>query len=251
MYILFLDESGTPPKPGVAYPRRFVVGGLIIAESAWHAVRDGFQGLKVRHGVRGEVKWRYFAPSNDDARNPMRAKSVEERNAIRADIYRLLVQHKSIRTMACVVSAEAGYTLHSVNTQEDLYELGYKGVTERFQYFLQDVSKSSGRKEFGIIVADHRGPADDRSLRKEHQKLLHSTGSFISDYKNLIESLFLTPSHMSIGVQLADMVAGAVWRKYERDDDQWYNAVEPTLRRSATGVIDGYGIVKMPKKNWI
>jgi Protein of unknown function (DUF3800) len=72
----------------------------------------------------------------------------------------------------------------------------------------------------------------------------------ISQYGNLVESLFLAPSHISIGVQLADMVAGAIWRKYERDDSDWYNFVEPTLRRSKTGVIEGYGIVKMPKSGW-
>lgn len=122
--------------------------------------------------------------------------------------------------------------MQSVNTQEDIYSLAYKGVTERFQYYLQDLSKASARKEYGIIVYDHRGPADDKALRGEHQKLTYSTGQFISKYENLVETLFLAPSHISIGVQLADMVAGAIWRKYERDDEEWFNHVEPTLRRS-------------------
>ena len=250
MHILFLDESGTPPKPGQSHPRRFVVGGLIIPEGVWHAVRDGLHGLKVRYGVRGELKWRFFAPANDDLKNPLRQKTPIERNAIRADIYRLISTHKGITTVACVVSAAAAYKLPATTCQADLYALAYKGVTERFQYYLQDLSKTTGRKEYGIIVCDQRGPADDRALRGEHQKLVYSSGQNISNYKNLIETLFLSPSHLSIGIQLADMVAGAVWRRYERDDDEWYNFVEPTLRRSKEGKVDGFGIVKMPKIGW-
>lgn len=250
MHILFLDESGTPPKPNSEYPKRFVVGGLIIAESAWHAIRDGLQGLKIRYKVRGEIKWRYFAPSNEDAKNPMRALDTETRNAIRKDIYRLIASYKSIRTIACVISAKAAYRMPSVVCQDDIYGLAYKGVTERFQYYLQGLSKETGRKEYGIIVCDQRSKKDDSNLIAEHQKLMHSTGRFISKYPNLIETVFLSPSHISIGVQLADMVAGAIWRNYERGDDEWFKLVEPTLRRNEHGVIEGFGIIKMPKNGW-
>ncbi len=251
MHLLFLDESGTPPKATVADPGRFVVGGLIIAESIWHIVRDGFQGLKVRHGVRGELKWRYFAPTNTDDRNPMRDLPPAQRNAIRADVYRLLGQHKSITSLACIVSCKAAYGMDSITDQADIYGLAYKGVSERFQYHLQDLSKLSGRKELGIIVSDHRGPKDDTALRAQHQKLIHSTGKFISTYTNIVETLFFAPSHLSVGVQLADMISGAVWRKYERNDAEWYDFVEPTMRKNTKGVVEGYGLIKMPKNGWV
>ncbi len=251
MHILFLDESGTPPKPGTEYPRRFLVGGLIVAESVWHAIRDGLQGLKIRHKVRGEIKWRYFSPSNNDLKNPMRALDPLGRNAIRADVYRLIASHKSVTTMACVVSTKAAYAMPSVTCQDDVYALAYKGITERFQYFLQDLSKNSGRKEFGLIVCDQRSRKDDSTLIAEHQKLVHSTGQFISKYNNLVETVFLVPSHISIGIQLADMVAGAIWRYFERGDDEWFKFVEPTLRRSPSGSTAGFGLIKMPKNGWV
>lgn len=250
MHILFLDESGTPPKPGKERPSKFVVAGIIIPESIWHSIRDGLHGLKVRHGVRGEIKWRYFAPSNDDKQNPMRALSHDSRNAVRTDIYKLIASNRSVKTLAVVVSSKAAYAMHSVNCQNDIYALAYKAVTERFQYYLQDVGKQTARKEFGLIVSDHRSSSDDNALRGQHQKLVYSTGKNISNYKNIVESLFLCPSHLSIGVQLADLVAGAVWRKYERDDDVWFNHVAPTLRTNSDGKVDGFGLVKMPTKGW-
>lgn len=250
MYFLFMDESGTPPKPNVLEPRYFVVAGLIVPERAWHRLRDGLMGLKIRHKVRGELKWRYFSPNNDDQRNPMRKLPQEARDEIRADAYKLICSIRSVRTVACVVSNAAAYEMQSVNEQQDIYHLGYKGVTERFQYHLQDVSREVGQKQLGIVVADHRGSNDDRLLRQVHQKLLYSKGEFISNYKNLIEGLFLEPSHLSIGIQLVDLAAGAVWRKFERGDERWFEALAPSFRASGDGEIDGYGLVRSPKRGW-
>ena len=139
----------------------------------------------------------------------------------------------------------------SINTPDDIYHLTYKTITERFQYYLQDISKETGRKEYGIVISDHRGSGDDKRLRAHHQKLLYSSAEFISTYKNLVESLFLQPSNLSIGIQFADMVAGAIWRRYERKDETWYGLVEPSLRRNASGDPAGYGIIKVPKRDWI
>lgn len=250
MHILFMDESGTPPKSGAAEPRYFVVAGVIVPETAWHRLRDGLMGLKIRHRVRGELKWRYFSPANDDSRNPMRSIAQAERDEIRSDVYKLIAGIRTIKTLACVVSTAAAYDMSSVNDQQDIYHLGYKGITERFQYFLQDISRELGNKEHGIIVADHRGSNDDKLLRQVHHKLLYSKNQFISNYRNLIEGLFLEPSNLSVGIQVADLVAGAVWRKFERGDDTWFKRLEGTFRASAAGVVDGFGLVKSPKGGW-
>jgi hypothetical protein len=138
----------------------------------------------------------------------------------------------------------------AIETQEDLYHGTYKPVTERFQYYLQDMSRIVGSAQYGIVVADHRGQQDDKRLRGHHQKLLHSSGEFTSTYKNLIEGLFLEPSNLSVGIQLADLVAGSVWRKFEREDSTWYDLLAPSIRRGLNGSVDGYGIVRFPKKNW-
>jgi hypothetical protein len=251
MHILFVDESGTPPKPGKRYPRYFVVGGIIIPENAWHRIRDAMLGLKIRHRIRGELKWRYFSPNNDDPKNPIRKLDQISRDHIRAELYRIICTENSVKTIASVCSPSASYQMPSIVGPDDIYHLTYKTVSERFQYYLQDLSSVVGRKEFGIIVGDHRGPQDDKRLRRHHQMLLHSSAEFTSTYDHLVEGLFLEPSNLSVGIQLADMVSGAVWRKYERDDDKWYQAVEPSIRRGPSGELLGYGIVKTPKRGWV
>lgn len=251
MQLLFVDESGTPPKPGRPRPHYFVVGGVIIPENAWPRLRDAILGMKVRRKIRGEFKWRYFAPHNDEPENPMRHLGQSDRDSIRTEVYGIMGAKRSLKSLAAVCSIRAAYRMASVNTQDDIYHLTYKAITERFQYHLQDLSKESGRREYGIIIGDPRGGSDDKHLRAHHQKLLHSSAEFISTYKNLIESLFFQPSNLSIGIQFADVMAGAVWRKYERNDQRWYELIEPTLRRNASGEVDGFGLIKVPKRNWI
>lgn len=249
MHILFVDESGTPPKPGTSSPKYFVVGGVIIPAGAWHRLRDAVLGLKLRHKIRGEIKWRYFAPKNEDIQNPMRGLSQDKRNQIRTDMLRIMTSEASVKAIACVCSAAAAYEIPSNETQDDIYHGTYKPLTERFQYYLQDLSRRTGDKQYGIIVADHRGRQDDHRLRSHHQKLLYANAEYISKYGNLIEGL-LQPSNLSVGIQLADLVAGSVWRKFEQGDSTWYDLLVPCIRTSATGAVEGHGIVKYPKRNW-
>lgn len=250
MHLLFVDESGTPPKPGAASPWYFVVGGIIIPEGTWHRLRDAVLGLKLRCQIRGEIKWRYFSPENHDPTNPMRGMDQATKNQIRVDLIRIITSEASVKTIGCICSAAAAYEIPSNTTQADLYHGTYKPVTERFQYYLQDLSRSVGGKQFGIIVGDHRGKQDDTRLRSHHQKLLHAKTEYISKYNNLIEGLFLHPSNLSIGIQFADLVAGAIWRKFERGDSTWYDLVAPSIRTNTAGSADGHGIIKYPKLNW-
>src|SRR5687768_15788660 len=97
MQILFMDESGTPPADGRSGARYFVLGGVVIPESAWHRIRDNLYGMKIRRKVRGELKWRYFAASNEDSRNPLRNLSQTERDEIRTELYKILCQERDVR----------------------------------------------------------------------------------------------------------------------------------------------------------
>jgi len=250
MHLLFVDESGTPPKPGKEHPRYFVMAAVIIAEHKWSGIRDALFGLKRRRNIRGEIKWRHFAPDNDDASNPMRGLTQIDRDSIREELFGIITKQKNgITSIAAVCSAETAYKIPRVKTQEDIYRLTYKVLTERFQYYLQDCSTPSCT-EFGIIICDHRGAQDDKRLRAHHQMLVHAAGGTTSIYRNLVESLFLQPSHQSIGIQFADLVAGAVWRKFERQDDRFFNLIEASLRRDRQGKIAGYGLIKVPKDGW-
>jgi len=250
MHLLFVDESGTPPKPGQAGQAYFVIAGVVIPEDRWVGMRGKLIGLKRRMGYRGELKWRYFAPNNHQNENPMKEWDQASRNDFRLEVFKILTDAKSCRILAGVSESPTAFGLGNVNSQEDLYFRTYKPVTERFQYLLQDITSASGRDTLGLIVADHRGRDGDESMRMQHERLIRETGKYTSQYGNFVESLFFVPSHLSIGVQFADMVAGAIWRAQSHNDRTWFDLLRPSFRTSSSGAIDGYGIARFPKNGW-
>jgi hypothetical protein len=83
VYLCFIDESGTPPKPSASSPRPyFVLAGVIIHEAQWHSVAKELDTLRrlPQFRVLGEVKWRFFGNENRDERNSVGHLSAELRN---------------------------------------------------------------------------------------------------------------------------------------------------------------------------
>lgn len=165
-------------------------------------------------------------------------------------MFAIITRRKAVRIIACVTSVAAGYEQAYVDDEEDLYGYTYKCVSERFQYFLQDMGRTVGSSQLGIIVADHRGRSQDERLRLLHHDFIDRDAPIFANYANYVETLFLTPSHHSVGIQFADMVAGAIGRKFNSDDSFYYDLIERSFRRAANGRVEGYGIAKFPARSW-
>lgn len=250
MHLLFVDESGTPPKPESPNQGYFVIAGLVIPEDRWSGMRDKLVGLKRAKGYRGELKWRFFAPNNSDDDNPMIEWEQVRKNELRDSVFKIVTDTKSCKIVACASESLTSYSLGNVNSQSDLYFRTYKPVTERFQYLLQDITKASGRDTMGLIVADHRGKGDDDNMRIQHERLIREATKYTSNYGNFIEGLFFAPSHLSIGIQLVDMIAGAIWRAQAFNDRTWYDRLRPSFRQSPAGSVSGWGMVRFPTAGW-
>lgn len=251
MYLCFIDESGSPPKPGQkGRPPFFVIAGIIIHEAQWHDIASELKALKARpeYKVRGEIKWRFFGPENEAPDNSVAHLDQAKRDSFREALYAIVTKRKAVKVICTVANVEAAYKTAYVKSEEDLYSYTYKGVSERFQYFLQDMERTVGSRQVGIMVADHRGKAQDDGLRSRHHRMIDENAPVFSNYHNYIETIFLTPSHHSVGIQFADMVAGAIGRKFNSNDGHYFDRIEPSFRRSASGKVDGFGIVRFPSR---
>lgn len=253
MQILFIDESGTPPNPDkIKAPEIFVLGGVIIPDGIWHDLNTKFSIIKNKYKVSGELKWRHFYVSNNESKmktHSLSHLSWEKRNKLRSDLIELISKEESLVLLACVVDTNVAFQKSYMKTKSDLYQNAYKCMTERFQYYLQDISKERGEKNNGIIICDHRNSRDDQSLQNLHQKLVVANDQYYSTYKNLIEGVFMAPSHHSLGIQLADLVAGSVTRFYYYNDQRFFPLIKKKFR-SQNKKIEGFGIVYVPKNDF-
>jgi len=253
MHFCFIDESGTPPKKDSkkAQPY-FVIAGVVMHESQWHAIATEVRQLcaKPQYSITGEIKWRYFGSHNDEPGNSVIHLDQAARDAFRREFFNIITKRKSVKIIACVASAAAAYETKYVKNEEDLYHYTYKPVSERFQYHLQELSRLVGDRQLGLMVADHRGRKQDDDFRADHLDLVQRESRYVSTYGNFVECVFLTPSHMSIGVQFADMVAGAIGRAANLKDKTFFDVIKPSFRASPLGKYEGFGLVKFPAKTW-
>jgi hypothetical protein len=247
MQLFFIDESGTiPPKDKTSDINFFTLGGIVISEDLWYELDKELTKLKLRFNIVGEIKWRYFAPQHPNAKlNPLSHLTKDQKETLRYSIFHLIAKFKSIRLICALVDIESAYGLNYIQCQNDLYWHAYKEMTEKFQYYLKDLSHTVGNKINGIIICDHRQPKDDHQLRYLHQTLLTDSEREYSNYRNLIEGVFLAPSHFSVGIQLADMVAGAVYRNFTRQDSRYFDTIKQSLK--VDGVPTDYSLIRWPQ----
>jgi hypothetical protein len=223
------------------------LGGIVIPEDIWAKLAADLARLKAQYAIDGEIKWRYFAPDRGGKPHALSHLSAVERESLRTQLYQAVGKYKSVRLICVVSNTERAYGQPYIKTADDIYWYSYKQLTERFQYYLQDLERTVGQKLNGIVVCDHRGPKDDARLRELHHKLLNSDKGTISSYGNMVEGLFIAPSHLSVGIQFADMVAGAVFRVYKANDKRYAEQIKASFRTSPVGKVEGYGLVKFPK----
>ncbi len=247
MHLFFLDESGTVIPKNKKHTKYFIIGGVIIPEIHWYEIYKKLRDIKKQYKINSEIKWRYFSPNNQEQENGMKHLSFDVRNEVREKLYNVITSYKSIKVISTITDIEEAYKLPYINNQDDLYWYSYKQTLERFQYYLQDLSRESGAEFNGLIIIDNRLSCDDDKLRNLHYKVMITDKENYSQFNNLIEGLFIAPSHLSVGIQFADLVAGAIFRKYEKNDSKYYDKIKKSIRNK-NGNILGYGIVEFPKK---
>jgi hypothetical protein len=245
MHLLFIDESGSLSPVGKNKPDdKFVLGGFIISEDTWFKVDADLKSLKKRYNVEMEIKWRYFYQKKDKSTSISHL-NEQEKEQFRTDIFSVIAKYKSIKIISAIADIGLCYQRSHINSDDDLYWYAYKRLIERFQYYLQDLSREAGAKMNGIAICDHRERKQDKRLQNMHYKMMHGQEQHISKFANILEGVFIVPSHYSTGIQLADMVAGGVYRWYAKNDDRFFNQFYQRIRKSPSGNIEGYGIVKI------
>lgn len=66
-------------------------------------------------------------------------------------------------------------------------------------------------------------------------------GTYFVKFPNFCDALIFVDSDYSAGIQVADFCAGAIYRKYEKEDDIFFNILKPAIR-THKGNINGAGI---------
>jgi hypothetical protein len=244
MKIMFLDESGDHNLRLIdrQYPL-FVLGGIIVDKE--YAEGELTQKLSA-------FKRELFGNENlilhtaDITRNRNGFERLKE-SAFRQEFYVRLNQLMSelqYTVVACAIRKDRHLSRYGVAAL-DPYLLSLDVLVERF---CMEIGTVEGG---GLIVAERRDPTLDHELELAWLNLkIQGTRYFqANQIERRILGLNLRDKKSNLaGLQLADLVVTPIGRKLlGKTLKEDYRIVESKLRRSATGKVEGYGLVVLPK----
>lgn len=227
MYLLFLDESGTPDD-GV-----FAVGGIAVRADHWPNLRRRWDECLAASGwPQGkELKWSGTI-------------NGEVPPAVADAVYDCLTG-LPVHCFTTVLWPEVGKGNYEefFGTEEDTYATALMFIAERFQRFLAQ------NDSYGAIVLDSRRREVDDRMRQFFTRIQRE-GTPFAELERIVDGLLLGPSHFSLGLQLADLVVGPARSSQfglgdgSRRHKQLIESVY--CRHPASGEVDGVGIKFFP-----
>lgn len=224
MYLLFLDESGTPDDD------LFALGGFAVKAQDWHLLRERWHGCLAAAGwpPDRELKWSGTA-------------SGEVPPAVADAAYECLPT-LDIECFVTVLYPKLGGNDEFFGSDEDTYSTALMFIAERYQRFLDH------HDAYGVIVLDSRMREADDRLRRFFTRMQRE-GTPFTELERIVDGLLFGPSHFSLGLQLADLVVGCTRAATFKlgDNTRWYRGLEPVFaRHPSTGEIEGVGLKVFP-----
>lgn len=228
MYILYLDESGSPGNQDEAH---FVIAGCAVFERQTYFVHGAMERF-CRDIFEEEDAVEFHASHMAGGKGaPWRRIGRTASRERLAELYDLIGSQNVVLFGAVVEKQKA------LADGRDPVELAFKEVCQRFDIYLanrEDLEKNDLHR--GLVVMDRNREEDRlrplvlgwRRAGTEHGRLRH-----------FAEVPLFADSRATRLLQVADLVAFALFRRYEHGDAQYLDRIQHKFDCDASGRING------------
>lgn len=245
MYIVFIDESGQPGgwnnienSLTSNSSNFFTLSGFMVDANNILEITSKLKDIKLKYNLNPscEIKW--------SCSYSKLGLSFEQYKDMKKDIIHMISQYNN-SVIGIVMDKENCYKNRSdIKNHHDLYAFALNLLMERV---CMEISDRDGRNSTtpALMFTDSRKNDNNNKLDKELQisyLRARSMGTHYIKFPNFGESLLFIDSNYSSGIQLADFCAGAIHKKFENNDDEFFNILLPAIRKNKLGNIYGYGI---------
>jgi len=225
MYLLYADESGTTKDPNQQY---FVLAGFCVFERQGYWISEKLDRIAERfnpadpnsvelHGspmLNGSGFWR-------------RQLRTDREQAIQDALEAFMRSHPNNRIFASVIKKV------SISPQDPV-EFAFEQLASRFDHYLKRLHKN-GDTQRGLIVFDKSTYETTLQTLATDFRTVGYTWDVI---RNLAEVPLFLDSRASRLIQLADLIAFAIFRNYERGDSRFYSIIQSRFD-SEGGIVHG------------
>lgn len=235
MHLLYLDESGGVNDTS---HRHFVLAGVSVFERQSHWVSERLDQIAARFDEADPGAIELHASPMLSGVKFWRSQPADKRRQAVVDALTVLANsHVSTRIFAAVIDKRHVGALDSV-------ELAFEELVVRFDHYLMRLYRGGDRQR-GLIVFDKtREEAAIQNLALNFKRIGHSRG-FV---RNMAEVPVFLDSRASRLVQLADLVAYSIFRRYERGDSSLFDIIRPRFD-AAGGTVHGLFLLGQPSED--
>jgi hypothetical protein len=219
MYILYLDDSGSPLNPAEDH---FVLGGVALFERKTYWIERDLNALAeavAPEGVESHDLEFHASAIRRGKEAHWKGIPKPERVKIIGNVLQILADAGRGAVSFAVAVHKPSYP-HS-----DPVELAFEELMNRFDLLLKRLHRDDNTQR-GLIVMDNTTKKQTfRSLARHFKSL----GTRWGTLKNIVEAPFFVDSKVSRPMQLADHLAYAVFRRYQYGDASLLDLVAHTF----------------------
>ncbi|MBC7952204.1 MAG: DUF3800 domain-containing protein [Rhodospirillaceae bacterium] len=212
MHLLYLDDSGGAND---ASHRFFVLAGVCVFERQGHWMSEQLDQVAARFDEADPSSVELHASPMVTGSKFWRSQPVDKRRQAVIDALQVLSDsHASTRVFAAVIDKR-------YIGDRDAVEFAFEELVVRFDHYLMRLFRGGDRQRGLIIFDKSRQEAAIQNLALNFKRIGHSRGFL----RNMAEVPVFLDSKASRLVQLADLVAYAVFRRFERDDPTFFDVI--------------------------
>ena len=201
-------------------------------------IESQFKDIKIKYGLKTstEIKW--------SCSYSKLGLTYEKYMHMKQDIIEMISKYKN-SVIGIIMDKKSCYKNRTdIKNHNDLYAFALNLLMERV---CMEISDRDGRGAMtpALMFTDSRKNDNNNKLDKELQIAYlraRSLGTHYINFPNFCESLVFIDSNYSCGIQCADFCAGAIHKKFESNDDSFFNILLPAIRCNKNNNISGYGI---------
>ncbi len=200
MYLLYVDESGNPDGQENKY---FVLGGIAVFEREIYWINEKVNKVAADHFPSADIEFhaQAIASHRDE---PWHSMPTVQRNGIIDQLCQTICDHRVVLFGIALEKSLA----------QDPVSRSFEELCNRFDLFLKRLH-ARGDTQRGLIIFDEtRYESRLQTLLAEYR----SSGTRFGTLRNFADVPFFASSKATRLLQLADLVAYAIYRRYERGD---------------------------------
>jgi hypothetical protein len=214
MHLLYVDESGSAADKSQRY---FVLAGVAVFERKTHWIEQHLNAIAntVNPDNPHDIEF-HGSPIRSGKGIWRRFKQTERDDIIKAALIAGISNEKSVRLFACVVEKAA-------DSGRDPVHCCFEQLAMRFDMFLQRLHTKYHDTQRGLMLFDESSTEKRlQTLAREFKTNGHAHGKT----HNYAEVPVFLDSKATRLIQLADLVAYAIFRQFEHGDSQYWNIIK-------------------------